>query len=113
MKTASKVFIIIAMCRAPLLILLSLVNLATFEAMFASRNPGFAFDFVAFSSLVIVFSFISLAVVETIGGLALHKLSVATSKDQLLVMGIITLIFCSLLGGIFMLCISDNDLKTS
>ncbi|MDY6368069.1 MAG: hypothetical protein SPL13_06110 [Clostridia bacterium] len=45
-----------------------------------------------------------------IGCLAIKRLNEATKKEDLTVMGILTLLFCSLLGGIFMLCVSDNEL---
>ena len=37
-----------------------------------------------------------------VGIIALNKLNTATKKDDLTVMAILTLLFCSLLGGIFM-----------
>lgn len=45
-----------------------------------------------------------------VGIIALKKLKSATEKSQLVSMGVVTLIFCSLIGGILMLCLSDEDL---
>jgi len=45
-----------------------------------------------------------------IGIFALKKINSATSRDELQTWGIITTLFCSLLGGIFMLCLKDTDL---
>lgn len=46
-----------------------------------------------------------------VGVLALKKIEEAKSKDDLQTLGILTLLFCSLLGGIFMLSISDEELS--
>ena len=45
-----------------------------------------------------------------IGILALKKLDEAKTKDELILMGILTLILCSLLGGLFMLLVKEEDL---
>ena len=44
------------------------------------------------------------------GIIALKKLKTATKKDDLTVTAILTLIFCNILGGIFMLLIKDEEL---
>ena len=44
------------------------------------------------------------------GGIALSKMGKATKKSNLTVCAILNLLFCSLIGGILMLCISDADL---
>ena len=48
-----------------------------------------------------------------VGIIALNKIKTAKTKNDLVAMGVVTLIFCSLLGGIFMLCISDQDLANN
>ena len=45
-----------------------------------------------------------------VGVCALKKIDAATTKEDLTTMGIMTLIFCSMIGGIFMLCIDNNEL---
>lgn len=45
-----------------------------------------------------------------VGCFALSKINNAKSRDELQTMGILTTLFCSLLGGIFMLCIKDEEL---
>jgi len=45
--------------------------------------------------------------------IAINKINNATHKSELTTMGVITLLFCSFLGGIFMLCIGDGDLANS
>ena len=44
------------------------------------------------------------------GFIALKKLKNATKKDELTVTAILTLIFCSVIGGVLMLCLKDQDL---
>lgn len=46
-----------------------------------------------------------------VGGFALAKLNKATSKSELTVNAVLVLLFCNLIGGILMLCLSDEDLK--
>ena len=48
-----------------------------------------------------------------VGVLALKKLNNYTNKEDLTTMGILTLFFCSTLGGVFMLCINDEKLNNS
>lgn len=45
-----------------------------------------------------------------IGIFALRKIEETTEKNELQTLGVLTMLFCSLLGGIFMLCIKDEDL---
>lgn len=45
-----------------------------------------------------------------IGLIALNKMKNAKSKSDLTVIAILNLLFCSLLGGVFMLLINENDL---
>ncbi len=45
-----------------------------------------------------------------IGILSLVKLSQAKSKAELQILGILSVIFCSVLGGVFMLCIKEEEL---
>ena len=47
------------------------------------------------------------------GGITLSKLKKATSKSELTVWGILDIFFCSLLGGIFVLCLKDSDLAAA
>lgn len=48
-----------------------------------------------------------------VGVLALKKIDESTSKEDLKTLGIFTLFFCSLIGGIFMLNIKDEELSNS
>ncbi len=62
--------------------------------------------------IIINMVFLFWAIVPLVVGIiALNKLNSAKSKDDLVAMGIITIFFCSLLGGIFMLLITDDELQ--
>lgn len=43
------------------------------------------------------------------GAITLSKMGKATCKDDMTVWGVLCLLFCSLLGGIFVLCTTDAD----
>ena len=45
-----------------------------------------------------------------IGGIGLSKLNSAKDRSELVGIGVCVLLFCSLLGGIFMLCIPNEQL---
>ncbi len=44
------------------------------------------------------------------GGITLSKLKKAQSKSELVAWGVLDLFFCSLIGGILVLCLKDEDL---
>lgn len=71
-------------------------------------------DFAIVKSFYLILTIIAgvfTATSEIIGFLALGKLKSATAKNQTTVLSILTLIFCSLVGGILMLCIPDTEFK--
>ncbi|MGN0813476.1 MAG: hypothetical protein ACI4MQ_08220 [Candidatus Coproplasma sp.] len=45
------------------------------------------------------------------GGITLSKMKSAKDVSELKVWGVLDLLFCSLLGGIFVLCIKNEDLQ--
>lgn len=45
------------------------------------------------------------------GGLALSKINSATQKEELVGFGVCALLFCSMVGGILMLCIPESELN--
>jgi D-alanyl-lipoteichoic acid acyltransferase DltB (MBOAT superfamily) len=111
MKIASKVFIIISMCMAPLSALYLFFESSIIGKVFDNANVAYTQSSLAvIVATLIILAIVSLIVVEVVGGIALKKLSVAKTKSELLPIGICTIIFCSLLGGIFMLCIPGTDL---
>lgn len=44
-----------------------------------------------------------------IGAITLKKLKTATKKDDVKTWGIVSLIFCNIIGGILILCLQDSD----
>lgn len=44
------------------------------------------------------------------GGITLSKLKKAQSKSELVAWGVLDIFFCSLIGGILVLCLKDEDL---
>lgn len=46
-----------------------------------------------------------------VGAIALKKINKAKTKSDLQTIGVLTLLFCSMLGGIFLLCIEDDELS--
>ncbi len=46
-----------------------------------------------------------------VGAIALKRLETAKTKNDLVGIGVVTLLFCSFIGGILMLCIDENDLN--
>lgn len=44
-----------------------------------------------------------------IGGITLSKMKKATQKSDVTVWAVLSLLFCNLLGGIFLLCCKDED----
>ncbi len=45
------------------------------------------------------------------GGLAISKINSATQKEELVGFGVCALLFCSMIGGILMLCIPESELN--
>ena len=43
------------------------------------------------------------------GGITLSKMKTATSKEDVKVWGILDIFFCSMIGGILLLCCKDED----
>lgn len=66
----------------------------------------------AFIWIGMIFGFYMIYTI-VVGVLALKKINRATTKAELQGIGIVTLFFCSFLGGIFMLCIDETDLADS
>jgi hypothetical protein len=97
MKTTCKVFIYITIALCFLFILSS-----SFLSLFS--DP---YSKIYFSNCLWIYSIVPMIV----GIIALENLKTATSKKDLTTIGILTLIFSSIVGGILMLCLTDDDLK--
>lgn len=102
MKTASKVFIIISM----VMVLISFVGGGIVVISFGSYVP-YA------STLLLIVPSIMMISISTIGASALSSLEKAEKHNDLVAMGVLTMIFCSFLGGLFMLLIKDEELKSN
>ena len=63
-----------------------------------------------FIVLGMIFGFILILPI-IFGALSISKINSATQKSELVGLGVCTLLFCSLLGGIFMLCIPESELQ--
>jgi hypothetical protein len=114
MKTAAKVFIIISMVVLPISFLTTF--LVGINAITAGYQVGADEDLVLVANIligVLIAIGVLLITSEVIGGLALHKLKVAKSKNELTVISVFTLLFCTLIGGILMLCIPEEEISGS
>lgn len=117
MKTASKVFIVLSIASAAISVVVMLLLAIFVDRIFAASIDPSEVDPINYDALVntmrtlYIIGIFSSFVPIIVGGIALRKLSVAQSHDDLVAIGIITLILCSLIGGILMLCIKDEDLN--
>lgn len=57
-----------------------------------------------------IFGAILLFIPTIIGIIAYKRLGTAKTRDDLVAISVVTLLFCSLIGGIIMLTINDEDL---
>jgi hypothetical protein len=62
-------------------------------------------------ALAIVYTVIICAPGEVIGALSLKKINTATSKGQLIALGILQILFCSPVGGILMLAMPSSQFE--
>ncbi len=105
MKTASKVFIVLSVISSILLIFAGVFYLGSgFLNSGADVNNALLLGMGIGYAIVGVFRLI----IDIIG---LNKLKRACDKSQLIGIGICVLIFCTLLGGVFMLCINNSELQ--
>ena len=93
MKVASKVFIIIGLVYAIILTFLGTIMLLL--------------ELIGSSILFLIWGILSIIICTN----ALKKLKTAKNKEELKAISIIVLIFISLLGGIFMLNIKNEELN--
>ncbi len=97
MKKASKVFIVMG-------IVYQIIMSIMYFAILMSGNAGNKEGVVVFLWFISLTGFI-------VGLIALSKLKDAKKAADLKLTAILTLLFCNLIGGILMLCLSDGDLK--
>ena len=104
MKKAGKIFIIISIVCASIGLLVGGFFLLKSLFMYKVFNNDMLTDLIRGVIIIIV------ALIPLIIGIKAYKeLNNATKRDDLITIGIITLIFCSFLGGLFMLLMQDSD----
>lgn len=110
MKTASKVFVILSLCwRIPLF---ALYSVASLTLMAGDSAFALATGMAGFGVYPLFLSALILAPGIIFGFIALVRLNRSVCRDDVPTwLGVCTLIFTSLLGGIFMLCVSDRDFE--
>jgi hypothetical protein len=124
MKTASRIFVILGMVCAALSLLFafaffSVWGKATFDSAMSSAQSSAGTQvsqesidqaYFLYERMVLIIFSICVAACEIVGGIALKRISNAVSKGQLIAIGIFTILFCSIPGGILMLCIPEDQL---
>lgn len=104
MKKASKIFLIISIVCAGIGLLVG--GYFLFHSLVAYK----IFDVNMLTDLLIgIISIIGCLVPLIIGIKSLNELENAEKRADLITIGIITLLFCSFLGGLFMLLMQDSD----
>lgn len=104
MKTAAKAFLIIDIVISSILLIYyiaawsTLINYLYNQGLIYYNLDWFLGFCVAFFVASIV-----------IGGITLYKLSNASSRDGMVVWGVLSLIFCGIVSGILILCMKDED----
>lgn len=114
MKTAAKVFLILDMILSGIYVIVAIALFAGAGAVNSVPNTQGAGE-VAASGLVGlgVFFIIYAVVLAALSFGCIRALNRATSRSDLIGWGIVALLFCGIIPGILMLCISDEDLQAS
>lgn len=124
MKTATKVFLILSMICAVLYTIYAFAFLPTQIDLISKQsidelvNAGATQESIEYVKEVFNasknFCYVSGVIVPLfvgiIGGLSLYKIDTVTAHTKLVTLGILTLIFVSIIPGILMLLIKDEDL---
>ncbi len=111
MKTASKVFLIMGMVILPLYaIMLFTSKDVMLEFLIQAEMQDVEMMDKLLSIMAIVMAVCSV-IALVVGSLALQKLKTAKNKNELVLFGVLSIFFVSLLGGIFMLCVKNEDLN--
>ena len=100
MKTVSRVFV------TTLMVLTAISAITAITIVIVSMLNEWLLMTFAIAACVI-----AATLVEMTGRFALSKIETAKTRNELIPAGIVTILFCSFLGGIFMLCIDDSDLS--
>lgn len=108
MKIASRIFILLeAICNIFIAAIVALIG----SIIFAKLDPTQLSWIKIFALLVVIVAIITIIIEFVVLFVALNKIKNAKSKKQLIAIGIITILTCSVLGGIFTLCIPEKSLQ--
>ena len=127
MKTATKVFIILSMISAVLYTIYAFAFLPTqidliseeyIDELVNANATQESIEYVkevfdASKNFCYVSGVIVPLIVGIIGGLSLYKIDTVTDHRKLVTLGILTLIFVSVIPGILMLLIKDEELANN
>ena len=109
MKKVSIIFIYISIVLLSLLITFFFIFALTGIIYYATDpyyNDALNFGmFLVYMILAIIFCVVGI----TVGVLTLKRLKVAKTKNEMLSLSILCLIFCNIISGILLLCMEDKD----
>lgn len=109
MKTAAKVFLILSMIASGLGFLLLLISgIIAMSVSGAADSTGILVGASAITTIIV--GFVCL-IPFIVGIIAYRKLDTAMYHNQLVGIGIVTLLFCNLIAGILILVMHDSDLR--
>ena len=112
MKKLAKIFIYLGMAGA--IIVALFVSILTAITVVINNPYYYESDLIA--SIILLFVVVALCVVLCciniiVGRITLRKMENAKSKDELFSISIICLIFCSIVSGIILLCLDENEFE--
>ena len=112
MKKLAKIFIYLGMAGA--IIVALFVSILT--AITVGINNAYYYESDLIASIILRVVVVALCVVLCciniiVGRITLRKMENAKSKDELFSISIICLIFCSIVSGIILLCLDENEFE--
>lgn len=113
MKLVAKIFIILSIVSGAVSFVVFLCLSIVFKFLDINQINSDTNENLVLSILSIVYIVASVTSIIPIivGSICLSLLNKATSKQQLILPGVLCLIFVSLVSGIVMLCMNDKDLQ--
>ncbi|MGN1104009.1 MAG: hypothetical protein ACI4QI_03955 [Candidatus Coproplasma sp.] len=110
MKTTARVFTIIGIVANAIGIGVMAIYTIILLAAGAAANDQAAYISVAVLIPMFIVFIVLMILGIVFGTKTLKKLNTATCKSELIVWGILDLIFCNVVGGILVLCLKDSDM---
>lgn len=111
MKTASKVFLILGMVVYPIY---ALSLFFAKDAIIEILSQTISYDEEALKGILTICAIImliySIAAI-VVGVLSIRKLNSATSKNELVLYGVLSLLFVNVIAGVLILCIPEDQLN--